>query len=181
MSDLKEKHPTIHLHIYKAKRGFNGIARGENGKIVNENHKVSLPYDTMEWNNWLKHVIPSGIIKIEVLGVVKVKRDSKGNYESYSYENVPENIKKQVADSLLAKVDISQQTPEQKRIAELEAKIDAILGTGNGVSKEPKKEIAPELEEARKKYHKVFGKKGHHSWDVTTIKEKIETELSKQN
>jgi len=175
MSDLKEKHPTIHLYIYKGKKGIKGVAKGEDGKIINDNH----PLDTMEWNNWLKQVIPSGIIKIDVLGIAKIKKDSNGNYESHSYEDVSEEIKKKVADSLIAKVNINL-TPEQKKIAELEAKIDALI-SGNGVAQDHKIEASPELKEIREEYRELFGKKEYHSWDVATIREKIDAELAKQN
>lgn len=185
MSDLTEKHPTIHLYIYKGKKGISGVATGENGKIINENHRVSLPLDTMEWNNWLKQVIPSGIIKIDVLGIVKEKKDKNGNYLSHTYGEVSEEIKKKVADSLIAKVNINL-TPEQKEIAELKAMVEAqgkmiMSQGGNYEESKPEPKSDPELKEARDEYQNVFGKKGGPSWDVATIREKIDAELAKQN
>lgn len=191
MSDLKkEKHPTIHLHIYKGKKGFKGIAKDEKGNVINENHKVTLPHDTMEWNNWLKHVIPSGIIKIDVLGFAKIKYNEDGHYESYTLTDVPDNVKTQVEDSLTLKVDVSKMTPEQKEIAELKAMVQEMKSGGNGVSKEPKKEIVDvanntegvdELKALRAQYTLLNGgKKGSPKWDVEALKVKIE-ELSKQN
>jgi len=178
MSDLKEKHPTIHLHIYKIKKGIPGVVKDEKGKVVNDNHKVSLPFDTMEWNNWLKQVIPSGIIKIDVIGFAKIKTDENGHYVSHTFVDVPEEVEKKVQDSLVVKLDIKL-TPEQKEIAELKkegAELKAMvkaMQSGNSSVVEDKSETPPELVEAKEKYVNIFGKKGHHLWSLETIKEKI--------
>jgi len=170
----------IHLRIYKAKAGFAGIAKSETGKVLNENQLVKMKTNTLEWDNWLKHLLSDGIIKIDCVGYfLKMNEDDSG----FIYEDVDEAMRNEIDNALHKKVDVKL-TSEQKRIQELEKKIDALMS--NGKAKKPVKEVEKPvkipvkdiesngLDEAKAEYKKVFGKKAHHSWSIEKIKEKIE-------
>lgn len=149
------KKPIVHLRVYKG-RELNYTAEG---KIKNENHLVKITYGTVEWKNFMDNLKPNGFVKVDVEKVL--------NGDTLEAEKDFSNISKEVRESF----DGDQKTiltPDQKRIAELEAKLEA-LANGN-----PKSGTDDELAKARKEYMEVFGKQGHYSWSVEQIREKIE-------
>jgi hypothetical protein len=169
------KHQTIHLRVYKQKAGVSGIVRDESGNVINENHLFKCSINTMEWKNWLKHVKNSGFIKIDIIGMYE-SIDGNGMFQ---YSEVPEEIKKSIESSMNPSEEIVL-TPDQKRIADLEAKLESLIGGNKAPKKDIKSSIDPELAEARKEYFETFGKKGHHSWKAEEITEKIKNkELTK--
>lgn len=181
MSDFK----TIHLRIYKSKGRSRDILKKSNGEIANENQKVTLLYNSMEWGNFLIHMKQLGICKVDVLGFYN--ESNKLNTDgSFKLDEAPESIGVEI-ESYFRDEDV-ELTPDQKRIAELEAqnkemmsKMEAVMAGGNGVAKEPKKEVDSELRVLRTKYTKLNnGTKGSPKWDVETLKVKI-NELSNQN
>lgn len=150
----------IWLRVYKGQE----ILKSEDGKVRNENSKVSLTHETLEWSLYLKSLPYNPYCKVEVEKVFEFK-DGK-----YVECEISEKIKKEVL--LAHKGDQTVKlTPDQQRIADLEAKIDSLLD-----KKSEKKDdniSDDELEELRKQYFDKFGKKPHHLWKSDKIKEKL--------
>ena len=46
----------VHLRVYRGTK----ILKDENNKVENENNKVALIYDTLEWHNYLKRLVANG-------------------------------------------------------------------------------------------------------------------------
>ena len=146
----------VHLRVFKGTK----ILKDENGKVENENQKVSLTYGSLEWKNYLKHLIANGFCKVEVEKLFELK-DSE-----YVKCEIPEYIKEEV---LLAhkgdqKVKL---TPEQQKIADLEAKLEAFMNKGNEVDEEK------ELKDLQAQYEVKFSKKPHHMMGVKKLKEEL--------
>lgn len=148
------KKPIAHLRVYKGTE----LNYDSSGKIKNENQSVKIEHNTIGWANFLKYLKPNQFIKVEVERVL--------DGETFKEIKDIEPFKEEVA-AAFSPVKKEVLTADQKRIAELEKKIDQLAG-GN----KPKDED-DELTKARTEYVKVFGKKGHHSWSVEQIKEKI--------
>lgn len=113
------KKPIVHLRVYKGIGGNSNILKDGNGKIQNENHLVKEIYNTLEWSNYLKNIRVHGFVKVDVEKVIE-------NGEEISTEAIQKEV-----DSAMNPVADVPQTPDQKRIAELEAKIDALANGGN--------------------------------------------------
>lgn len=170
---------TIHIHIYKAKQGVTGIATGENGIVLNENHIVKLPYDTMEWHNYLKTLQPNGIIKVDVLGFYK----STNEDGSFAYDDCGEEVEKAVHTALYGKED--RPLSKDEEIALLKKQVGELIAhnkkpkeaTKAAPAKETKPDATPnvneELEAARDRYKEIFGKKPHHMKKLESINEEI--------
>lgn len=117
---------TVDLRIYKGKE----ILLKADGKTVqNENQSLKLTYGDTQWAKHLANLPKLGICKVEVSGV----------YEGENKIDASQEILDEVAAILKPKeVEL---TPDQKRIADLEAKIEALTSTKKAASievKEPK-------------------------------------------
>jgi len=131
----------VHLRVFKGKK----ILKDENGKVENENNKVSLTYETLEWRNYLKRLIANGFCKVEVEKLFELKG------EKYVECEVPKKIKDEVL--LAHKGDQTVKlTPEQKEIAELKAQMAELLA----ISK--KGDVDEDLEDLKVEYKKQEGK-----------------------
>lgn len=164
MSKVKR---VVHLRVYKAYGQSNKVVNDENG-IVNENNICKLTHNTLEWKNYLKHLRVNGFVKAEV---EKVIIPVSGGYDDVEdYEDISKEVKK-----AMSSVDKAL-TPEQKKIAELEAKLDAILNNTKSKSKPTPTQVNEDkdaLTDARERYVEAFQKKGHHSWGVEVLNQKI--------
>lgn len=162
-----EKKPIVHLRVYRG----GDLNYTADGKIKNENQSVKITHDTVEWSNFLRHLKSNQYGKVEVEKVLDpLKMNEKTELEPISDKDKLEAIKKEVSKAFNGPENEVVLTPEQKKIAELEAKLDAL--TNKGDKKEPN-DVDDELSKAREEYVKVFGKKGHHSWSVEEINQKI--------
>jgi len=185
-------HRTVHLHIYMGKHGIKGIAKGENGKVVNDNHLVKLAYGSFSWDNYMKNLQASGIIKVDVVGFLK--KDYKEG--PFTYDEA-KGVQAEVDTAMTVQAEVKL-TPDQKRLAELEAKYNALIEEQAGNSEEkPEEEEAPAqegndsrsgndaeaeaaLEAVRAKYTEVFGKPPHHMKQLKGLTEAIDEELERQ-
>jgi len=147
----KEKQPlrTVHLRVFKGTE----ILKRANGEVSNENQGVKLPYETFEWRNFMDNLINLGFCKVEV---ERILVDGK--------EDNSEKHKIQAQVDAKMKPAAVELTPDQKRIAELEAKIEKLIG---------KDSDDEELKAARDEYKELFGKKGSPAWTAEEIREKI--------
>lgn len=145
--------------------------RDSEGKSIDEVINVKIEHNTLEWSNYLKNIRHLGFVKpsgkVEVIGAT-ILNDKKERVSAE--DDVVSAIK---AEVLKATQDPDKElTPEQKRIAELEAKIELLM-RGKEDDSEKSKDIDPALADARHRYMEVAGKKGSPKWDVETINERI--------
>lgn len=115
--------PVVHLRVYRSKNGSNQISYDANGNVQNESQSVKEIHNTLQWTNYLRHIGVHGFIKVDV---EKVIQDGK--------ELPTEAIQKEVNEALSPSANVPQ-TPEQKRIAELEAKLEALINGNKPTSK----------------------------------------------
>ena len=109
----------VHLRVFKGTK----ILKDENGKVENENNKVSLTYESLEWKNYLKRLVANGFCKVEVEKLFELV-DGK-----YVPCEIPSKIKEEVL--IAHKGDQTVRlTPEQQKIADLEAKLEAFMNLG---------------------------------------------------
>lgn len=154
-----EKKPIIHLRVYKGLKLF----YDENGKVMNPNQIVKLTHDTIEWKNFLKNV--------KSLGFNSVKVEKMLNGTTLEEIEISSEVAKEVENVFKPKE--VEMTADQKRIADLEARLEALT----------KKEV-PEginlLSDLVAEYQELSGKKAHHLWKEAKLVELIEELKSKQ-
>lgn len=164
------------LRLYRGKETYN-----KEGKLTSPNQLYKVSHNTFDWENFKKTInftfsnaevveFNKQIIKMgeeEVLG-------KKTPVAIYSYEKieVTEKLKKEVSD-IFKKID-KELTPDQKKIAELEKKLESLL-SGPDKKVVVNESTDAELETLRAAYKEKFGKKAHHMKGI----EKLKKELSK--
>ena len=112
MSNIRK--PIVHLRVFKGRE----MLYDADGNVRTPSQIVKLTHDTVEWKNFLNNLPATfGMAKVE-----KVLSDL-GNGEYKEVEN-PVEITKEV--EAVFKTPEKELTPEQKRIADLEAKLEAI-------------------------------------------------------
>jgi hypothetical protein len=171
----------VALRVYKGQ-----VLYKADGSVANENQKMTIEYEQEEyarkngWNNHIANLPRMGYSKVELIEVFQ-------NGTSVTEHPAMEAIKNDIAN--IYKPQDAVLTPEQKRIAELEAKLEALI-SGQAPQKKAvekievnqlevvKPETTDELKTARAAYEKHFGKKGFGSWDVATLYAKIEEDKS---
>lgn len=132
-----EKNPSIYvkLKLYRGKPSYN-----EKGELQSESQFVKLPYDSMEYSNFLKNCQNLGFTKVEIIDIYNVNEDA----DKKKVTKALSKAKPQVAQDLINiyLVPEKELTKDQLTIKRLEEKIDAIA---EGKSK-PKKEKAKKEE-----------------------------------
>jgi len=162
----------VHLRVYRSNGRDAQISYSADGTVQNENILVKLTHDTLEWKNYLKHLLVNGFVKVEVekvLGITELN-----------------SIAQEVKDAMFpAKEEVL--SPEQQKIADLEAKLDALVNNSKGkvAKKEVEKpkekevkvfEVADEpktLAQVQVEYKKKTGKKPFHGWSKEQLIEKM--------
>mgnify|MGYP003624413092 CR=1 FL=1 len=164
-----EKNPKIKqvvtLKVFKGEK----ISFNEDRSIQNDSQLIKTEHGTNEWKCLMMTLVASGYCKVEVLRVNNIDSNFSEVEDKKSYQ-------KEVESSLnpFLKVEL---TPDQKRIAELEAKLEAFIS-----NKEPKKEVELDNEEDDKEslkelqleYFELFGKKAHHMMKAERLIEEID-------
>lgn len=168
------KKSMVHLRVYKGAKMF----YDENGKAQNENQLVKIQHGSFEWNNFLKMAKLNGYCKIEVEKVL----DVSGFYEDEKILEVDDVglYEKEILESTKEKE--KELTPEQKRIQELEKKINSLLKKETD-SKDVKQidvkdaqvedGFPEELEDVQKLYEEELGKKAHYKASRETLIQQI--------
>lgn len=115
------KKPIVHLRVYK-NDGTGSVSYNADKTIKNENILVKLQHLSLEWNNYLKNLKYLGFVKVEVERVVPegVKAKENEHKDKSKFKAIIDEVNKAF------KGKEKELTPEQKKIAELEAKIDAL-------------------------------------------------------
>lgn len=156
------------LRVYKGRK----LSYNENGSVQNENQVIKIEHDTMEWKAVMSTLRLNGYAKVTVEKVFYLD-ENRTNCTDCS------DIKTEVDDNFKPKVDKTL-TPEQKRIAELEAKLDLLINGGKedveniDLSKENVFTGEVSIEDARLQYEDVIGKKPSHLAKVETLLTKIQ-------
>jgi hypothetical protein len=156
------KKPIVKLRVYRGVE-LNYDAKGN---VKNENFLISVEHGTNLWKLTMKNLKLNGYCKVEVESVWQLQSDS--TYKEVEDKNA---IVKEVKNSFEFEKEVVL-TPDQKRIAELEAKLEAFMN--GGVKKEVVEEVTENsLEDIRAEYQVVVGKKPFNGWDKETLIEKI--------
>lgn len=163
----------VHLRVYRGKE----LTYNKDGQSTNENHLVKLEYQTSEYKRFLSHLRPNGFIKAEVEAVLDLSKTNEGKKkdEIGYYQKVDDvSVFQKEVELALNHTGETKLTPDQERIAALEAKLDALTGgkkdTGKVELTEEEKEL---LKTARDKYSELYGKKGSPLWTLEEINQKI--------
>jgi len=161
------------------------------GNVQNENQLVKIIHDTKEWTNFMKNLISNGYLKVDVVDVklVEKKKDDEGFFRDIisEYDNKILIIKE--VEDVFNKQTTAPMSSSDKKIAELEAKINALLSLQEEavIVKKPKAEKKPKvdkkvIENLRVDYADLNqGKKAFPGWDEITLRQKIEDLKKKQD
>jgi len=144
----------IWLRIYRGQE----ILKKEDGTVKNENSKVALTYNTLEWSLYLKALPANPFCKVEVEKAFEFK---EGKYVECDIED---SIKKEVAIAHKGDQTVKL-SADQQRIADLEARLEAFMKKDE--KQIEKKELPPkeesiigvgELDDLKAKYEEQEGK-----------------------
>lgn len=131
---MSKQRTVVHLRVYRPFNGENRIFLDEHRNVQNENHIVKLIHGTFDFLDYFK-TVNILFFKVE-LEKVTVEKDGK-------FVDVNDISKyKQEVNELLNPVPVVELTPEQKRIADLEAKIEA-LTSANKTPVKQTEEVKP--------------------------------------
>jgi hypothetical protein len=169
----------VTLKIYKGSE----IVRGEDGNVKNENQTVTIQIDSLEFKKYVEHLPFSQYRRVEILECFEVQtgyNNAEGKYHPEVIEKI--ETPKEVSDAItnMFKGKKAQLTPEQQRIADLEAKLESLMKSQpnpeNG--KTPKISVderaePSELDELRAEYESLAGKKPNHLLKEDKLRDKI--------
>lgn len=159
----KEKITAV-LRVYKgdAKGELNYKSDGKGGfDVSSENQKLSLTFKDPQWEGHISRLPKMGFAKIKVEAV-------------YSGNDLVEMPEVQADIERILKPQAVTLTPDQQRIADLEAKIESLM---KGSQKAPVQEPIPANDEAldalRAEFKEKAGKEAHKLWGEKRLSEEI--------
>lgn len=162
------KKPVVTLRVYRGRQ----MSYDAQGNVQNENQLIKLPHDTVEWTNFMKNITSNGYLKVDV-----------ENYQFFEKGEWKDSDKAMVEKEL--EINMTKQTEvamtdDQKRIAELEAKLEKLLARDEKKSskkvevEEKPIEDKKERENLRIEYAELNGgKKAFPAWSADKLREKI--------
>jgi len=169
------KKPVVKLRIFKGSK----MSYDANGNVQNENHLVTLVHNTVEWRNYLKMLIANQFLDVKAEKVMYC--DKEKNSEGFFEDKISEvdqdlvcHINEEIKKALSAPE--KHLSPNEKRIAELEAKLDALINGKSEKKTEKKVEKTKKddnLDALRSEYETLYGKKPFAGWKADKLKEKI--------
>jgi hypothetical protein len=160
----------ITLKVYKGVK----ISYNEDRTIQNESQLIKTEHDTNEWKCLMMTLKSSGFCKVVVEKVNNLDSDFTAvkGIEVYQKE-VDKNFSSEIVKEL---------TPDQKRIADLERKLEALTNPTTPISESTENlDLIVEdvdLDVLKAEYLELSGKKAHHLWKMDKLIEKID-ELKK--
>ena len=189
---MSKKYKGLQLKV-KLDKGKVLINEGREAKDNVET--ISLRHGVPEWYMFLKNIPTMSVHRADLVNVFEIKKDEKDGFPAYEElddKDLFASIQKEL--TVAFKGEEKPLTEDQKRIAELEAKIDALSGVKTvplnaDVPKpsSPKDEVedeAPEdegeLRELREEFEKITGRKAHHTSTVKSLKAHIEKAKANQ-
>lgn len=128
------------------------LMKADRTTVANQNQNITLTYNDLQWKAHLENIKKMGICKVEVVQLIQDDQEVE----------VPAKLKTEI--EALLKTPEALLTPEQQKIKDLEAKVEALLaGNANQTSRIPvgKKEetqIDKDLSEMTEKYKAKFNK-----------------------
>ena len=168
------KKPIVSLRIYRGHK----LYYNEHGEIDNDNQLITYTYDTLSWRLFLKHIRKHGYASVKVEDVYYSEiKSGKEVVEKVSDKDFINSVKNQVEKAF----NISEEsllTPEQKKIKELEEKLNNLLKNSNKTqelndsNQEPEEKT--EMQLLRSEYFNLAGKRCSPKWDKETLEQKIQ-------
>lgn len=164
----------VHLRVYRGKT-LKQLDYNADGSVKTENHITKVEYGSLMWGLYLKNLKTEyGAATVERVVEEKVSESGEKSYEEVKdFAHISKEIE------LCFEGEAKPMTPEQKKIAELEAKLELLLSGGTTNTKEVVKEAAApseDIDALRKEYEEVYGEKPHHLFKaeklITLINEK---------
>lgn len=176
------KQVVVKLQVYRGR----GLNYNSNGEITTENWEVSLVHGNPEYFLFLKHMRANGFCHVVVNSAIEVESEEIGSYEETPVSDLSK-YKKEV-DSYFSLPE-KPLTEEQKRIKELEDKLNQLIGKSEAkaTKAEPSAPSAPaeaasdmssEEESVRAEYEVVFGKKAPANKTLARLKSELEAAKS---
>lgn len=120
---------TAVLMLYKG----NKLTYDAVGNIDNEKQKMTLTYGDTQWPKHLNNLKSFGLCKVELIGFIDSKDENA---------KAPKELELEIEN--LLKPAEAELTPEQKRIKDLEEKLEAL---SKAQTKEPKEQKAKKTTE----------------------------------
>lgn len=167
------KKPIVSIRIYRGQK----LYYNEHQEIENENQLITYTYNTLSWRLFLKHIGKHGYaaVKVEEVYYSEIKLGKEVVDKS-----VPIDIVNSVKNEVEKAFNISEEsllTPEQKKIKELEEKINKLLKNSNRTQELNDSDIKPEEKEEmkslRSEYYDLAEKRCSPKWDKQTLEQKI--------
>lgn len=162
------KKPVVTLRVYRGRQ----MSYDAQGNVQNENQLIKLPHDTVEWTNFMKNITSNGYLKVDV---VNYQFFEKGEWK----DSNKAMVEKELEINMTKQTEVAL-TDDQKRIAELEAKLEKLLARDEKKSikkvevEEKPKEDKKERENLRIEYAELNGgKKAFPAWGADKLREKI--------
>ena len=114
----------LKLRLYYGKQMYDS-----KGNVVTRNEGVSIQYDTLEYMNFMKHLIANGVSMVKVEKAYNLdETNDKESVESPNRYKEIEDISEYENDiKKYLEVPEKDLTPEQKRIKDLEEKLESLL------------------------------------------------------
>ncbi|MCT3691041.1 hypothetical protein HZQ92_05580 [Elizabethkingia anophelis] len=172
----------VHLLVFYGK-----VLYDEKQKLISESAPVQLIYGTSEWSRFFENRVLNGVSKAVVDKAFNLEKINKnvpvenlGRYEELDEEDMAEL---QAEVDAYFKAPEAELTPDQKKIKELEEKLEQIMAGGSKVeqvvtTKVPETPADNEaLNNTKEQYEKLFGKKGGPLWTVEQYNAKIDEKL----
>ncbi|MGV2452442.1 UNVERIFIED_CONTAM: hypothetical protein POZ17_19720 [Ralstonia mannitolilytica] len=114
----------LKLRLYYGKQMYDS-----KGNVVTRNEGISIQYDTLEYMNFMKHLIANGVssVKVEKAYNLDEANDNESVQSPNRYKEI-ENVSEYENDiNKYLEVPEKELTPEQKRIKDLEEKLESLL------------------------------------------------------
>ncbi|MDV3630463.1 hypothetical protein CMU57_02105 [Elizabethkingia anophelis] len=172
----------VHLLVFYGK-----VLYDEKQKLISKSAPVQLIYGSNEWDRFFDNRVLNGISKATVERAFDLDKPNKDipveSLERYEELNEKEiELLQDEVDSYF-KAPEAELTPDQKKIKELEEKLEQIMAGGSKVeqvvtTKVPETPADNEaLNNTKEQYEKLFGKKGGPLWTVEQYNAKIDEKL----
>ncbi len=169
----------VTLRIYKGSE----IITGENGVVKNENQEVTVQIDSLEFKNYVNHLPFSQYRRVDIVKCQEVQsayHDAEGKYYPEEAQDIETPAEVTEAINSMFKGKKVALTPDQQKIADLEAKLEKLMKSEpnpeNG--KTPKIAVNEQsepslLDQLRSEYESLYGEKPSHLMKEKKLQEKI--------
>lgn len=157
------------LRGYKKNGKSNTLDYNPDGSIKNDSFQAHLIYykkengkGTSEFHKYLRFIKIHNFLKVDVEGALS------GSGIEWEACAIPKEAQNELKLAINGVIEL---TPEQKKIEELEQKLNHFMGSK---SDEEKTEEEEKLENAITEHERLFGHKPHHKSGIEKILKKIE-------